>query len=288
MTAPAPDHIGGRIGLHHGNAVDLIRQVPDDSVDLILTDPPYMTTTGLAIDREFTPKDLCAILPQFLRVLKPDGWLFQFGPIFTQAMTLRYFNPKFEYIWVKPNAVVCSNSAVRPYLQHETIQAYTHPDLRRPSDLYFNKPALRTHGWENYRGRKKRRGGGNTVYATQQKTSLQGLPNHSVEDHTRAGTSLLEYPNKGTYIAPQQRTGHPTQKPLGLCDTIVRGYCRPGGLVLDPYAGSGTTGVAARMSGRDSILFEIHRPYYEEALARCSEPLMEACDAVEPMEAEAA
>ncbi|MDQ0735311.1 DNA-methyltransferase [Arthrobacter agilis] len=61
---------------------------------------------------------------------------------------------------------------------------------------------------------------------------------------------------------------HPTEKPLGILDPIIRYSCPPGGIVLDPTAGSGSTGMAARMSGRRAILIEGREDYCEAAAQR--------------------
>lgn len=59
------------------------------------------------------------------------------------------------------------------------------------------------------------------------------------------------------------RASHPTEKPIGLLDPLIRYACPPGGLVLDPFAGSGSTAVAARMSGRRAVLIEADERYCE-------------------------
>lgn len=64
---------------------------------------------------------------------------------------------------------------------------------------------------------------------------------------------------------------HPTQKPLGICRTLIQYSCPPGGLVVDPYAGSATTLVAARMCNRRAIGVELLAPYVDRAVRRLAE-----------------
>lgn len=64
------------------------------------------------------------------------------------------------------------------------------------------------------------------------------------------------------------RATHPTEKPVGILDPLIRYACPPDGLVLDPFAGSGSTAEAARLSGRRTVLIEAHEPYCEAIALR--------------------
>ena len=80
----------------------------------------------------------------------------------------------------------------------------------------------------------------------------------------------------GNYVAPIPRPeGHPTAKPLPLVSQWVRWFTEPGDVVLDPYAGSGTTGVAAKASGRRAILVEIEERFCEIAARRLSQDVLD-------------
>jgi len=65
---------------------------------------------------------------------------------------------------------------------------------------------------------------------------------------TKKATDVLLIPSINNMAA--ERTGYPTQKPLALLDVLVRACCPPGGVVLDPCCGSGTTALAALAAGR--------------------------------------
>lgn len=81
--------------------------------------------------------------------------------------------------------------------------------------------------------------------------------------------TLNLFPNaKGAKVAPEARNPHPTVKPLELMRWLVRLLCPPGGLVLDPTAGSGTTGAAAALEGRRFLGIELESAYVEIAAAR--------------------
>ena len=274
-AAAAEPQQQGAIDLRRGDCAGLLRTVPTASIDMILTDPPYMTS-DMALDRAFSPAAFDSIMPDLLRVLKHGGWFFCFGPLSVQVTPYKWFNTRFEYVWVKTNSVISSFTTRRPYLQHELIQAYTHPKLGRPSDLYFDRAALRTRGHPNYGARGPRKQANGSQYATEQHVGLRGFCTRGVTDHTRHGTSLLHFPNKGTFMRTTEKCNHPTQKPVALLETIVRGYCPPDGVVLDPYAGSGSTAVAARAAGRRAVAFEVDPSYFAMAAARCGNPLADA------------
>lgn len=69
------------------------------------------------------------------------------------------------------------------------------------------------------------------------------------------------------------RASHPTEKPVGLLDPLIRYACPPGGTVLDPFAGSGSTAAAARLTGRKAILIEADERYCEIAANRLQNDL---------------
>lgn len=90
------------------------------------------------------------------------------------------------------------------------------------------------------------------------------------DDGTRLARSVLRVANL------RQRSIHPTEKPLGILDPLIRYACPPGGLILDPFAGSGSTLDAARQSGRRAIGIEGREDYCEAAARRLDQLTLEA------------
>lgn len=88
------------------------------------------------------------------------------------------------------------------------------------------------------------------------------------EDGTRLALSVIQSPNLGG------RGIHPTEKPVPVLDLLIRYACPPGGLVLDPFAGSGSTAVAARLSGRKAVLIEGDERYCEIIARRLAQDVL--------------
>ena len=213
----------------HGDAIHHVKTIPDDTIDLIFTDPPY-NTTSLKLDKQqFDIKDYMA---EFKRVLKPNGWFFCFS-VFEMACIVANngFRRKFEYVWEKPHLVPKTPDTVRPYYQHELIYAFIRNECK-PSKLFFKPKALRTVG-KAYTDTRK------TValsdFAKKQRINVVAQP--TINTGYREGTTILRY-NPKNLMSKYERTEHPTQKPLALCELIVRAYTPQDGTVYDPFAGS--------------------------------------------------
>ncbi|WP_344089149.1 site-specific DNA-methyltransferase, partial [Luedemannella helvata] len=91
-----------------------------------------------------------------------------------------------------------------------------------------------------------------------------------IDDGQRLMRSVLAVPSM------HGRAQHPTEKPLGILDPLIRYACPPGGLVVDPFVGSGSTLDAARQSGRRAIGIEANEAYCEAAARRLSNLVLEA------------
>lgn len=218
---------------------------------LIITDPPF-NTTKLSWDKERI--DFDDLAQDLLRILDRDGWLFLFGTIEMSSIFLKYFNLRFTYIWEKPNFVRCTKNTIRPSLITEFIFAFTHPNLLRLTNLTYHPDLLCTQGHESY----QKSSGDLSEFAKAQGFSSKKFISRG--DTTRKPTNLIKYPNKPCMKLPE-RTPHPTQKPIDLLRLLVRGYSNPNDLIIDPFAGSGTTLVAAKELGRRYIGSEIDARY---------------------------
>lgn len=213
---------------------DAIAAMADASVDCILTDPPY-GETSLKWDR-WPP----GWPSQLLRLLKPTGSMWVFGStrmFFDHASEFRGWRLAQDVVWEKHNG--SGFHADRFKRVHENALQF-YPASARWEDVY--KEPQFTHDAVARSVRRNNRPA---------HTGDIGPSSYSTEE---GGPRLMR---SVIYCRSEHgRAIHPTQKPLGIVEPLLLYSCPPGGIVLDVFAGSGTTGVAAQRNGRHSILVE--------------------------------
>ncbi len=255
-----------------GDCIEKLKDMDDDSVDAVITDPPYLTT-DLRLDKRFSIDDFINIIKEIKRVLKLTGWFFCFLPV----ELVRYiadlgFRLKFEYIWIKSNITPKTHNTIRPYYKHEVIYAFIHQELKKVTELTFNKEKLRTPGKPYVKNRNRKK------FSEYEKETRSVFKNNTTYEFKnngyREGTTLL-YAKPKSMMPLSERTTHPTQKPLSLINTIVEGYSNEGDTIVDPFMGSGTTGIACKKLNREFIGIEIDKEYYEIAKKRIADANVE-------------
>lgn len=231
-----------------GDVRDRAVEVPDGSIDCILTDPPY-GETSLQWDRRVAgwPE---LLLPK----LKPSGSMWLFGSLRLIMQMVRDgefagWSMSQDIIWEKHNGTGLFNDRFRRV--HE-IAVHFYPAASAWKEIY-----KRPQFTNDARARVVRKKGrpaqwigatGETVYRSE-----DGGP--------RLMRSVLQVRSE------HGRAKHPTQKPLGIVEPLLLYACPPGGHVLDPFAGSGTTGLLARRHGMTCTLIE-GRPDYAELIQK--------------------
>jgi site-specific DNA-methyltransferase (adenine-specific) len=246
-----------------GDSLALLETLPEGSVDLVFADPPYFlsnngttchagrrvsvnkgawdASAGVTADHDFNRRWLQACQ----RVLKPSGTIWVSGThhvIFSLGFALQELGYHLlnTVTWFKPNA--SPNLACRTFTHSTELLIWAAPH-RGPRLLHTF----------HYREMRERAGG-------RQMRDLWPMPEH---DGSHIVWSVPTPPKR------EKRFGHhPTQKPLELLDRIIVSASSPGDIVLDPFAGSGTTGVAALRRKRRFIGIEVARPYAELAARR--------------------
>lgn len=214
-----------------GDGFTGLLSIPPGDASLILSDLPSGETQA-DFDK---PPILRFLWDGCWRALKPDGIVVFMASSLRFASELMRSSPHYRYdlIWKKSTASGFLNAAHRPLRNHEFILVFfrelgTYSPQMTETGVPINAATRSTVGSENY-----------------------GELNR--EHSSRAGAtdrfplSVLEYAAVGTSSAARV---HPQQKPLPLLQYLIRTYSRPGELVVDPYAGSGSTGHAAELEGR--------------------------------------
>jgi adenine-specific DNA-methyltransferase len=243
----------------HGDCAHLLRDLPDDSVDLVVSSPPY--NIGKEYESRKHLDDYLAgqqeILKWCVRVLKPTGSIFWQVGSFSYKGTLvpldiKFFPileslglyPRNRIIWVRQHGL----HATRKFsARHETILWFTKSD-----NYAFNLDAIRVP--QKYQNKKSYRG----------ETRGQFSCN---PDGKNPGDIWVFQNVKHNH---EEQTVHPAQFPEGLIARIVLATTSKGEVVLDPYMGTGTVAVVARDLGRHYIGAELDERYHAVALRRLS------------------
>ena len=231
--------------IYHGDCIDGMKILQDNSVDMVLTDPPYGTTQN----KWDTVVDMDAFWKEIKRVTKKNSAIL----IFTQmpfTATVVMSNPKmFRYEWIceKANATGFLNARRMPMKCHENVLVfYGKLPVYRPI-MEHGKPYRR---W------------------LEDKNSSNYNAIKRLSSGTPTGTRFPRDVLKVSWRSAFGKTLHPTQKPVSLCEYFIKTYSNKGDIILDPFIGSGTTAVAAINTERKYIGFEKEEEYFDIAQNR--------------------
>lgn len=233
--------------IHLGDSLEVMKHIRANSVDLILTDLPY----GVLNPRNKWDKvpDLELMWKQFRRVAKPEAAVISTAkqPFTTRLIASNLKDFRYTLVWEKSKATGYLNVKKMPLVAHEDIVVF-----------YRKVPAYNP---QMVNGAPYNKG------AAVRDTSCYGKQTKAIEVKNTAGN---RYPRSVQYFGTAEREGklHPTQKPVALMDWLVKTYSNKGSTVLDPFMGSGTTGVAALRNRRNFVGIEADKKYFDVADAR--------------------
>lgn len=247
-------HIGnGEFWL--GDCLELMKNIPDHTVDMILCDLPY-GTTACSWD---------AIIPfeplweQYWRIAKPNAAVVLFGAEpFSSLLRISDFSSfKYDWVWVKNTQTGISLSKYQPMRKHEMIHIFY------KNKTIFNKQMVETKS-EIMKNHKNKGYGRGTKKTISEHTGKMSLVRGDFESLINPNT-VLEFD-----IVPNRLKSkfHPTQKPVALFEYMIKTYTNEDMLVLDNCAGSGTTAIAAENTSRKWICIEKDETYYNKAIER--------------------
>ena len=270
--------------VRHGDCLAVVGGLASESVDLVYVDPPFFTqkthslvtrdrTTTFQFSDEWKSRVdyiefLRVRLKQFRRVLKATGSLFfhcdtnashhircLIDEVFGEAMF------RSEIIWHYRR---WSNSQRNPLPSHQTIFFYSKTDAYEYHQLFESySPSTNV---DQILQRRQRDEHGKSVYARDGEGNI-------VSDGHKKGVPVADVWDI-PFLNPKakERVGYPTQKPILLLERIISLATSPGGLVLDPFCGSGTTLVAAELLGRNSLGVDVSAEAVQLATQRLQEP----------------
>ena len=223
-------------------------EIPADTIDLILADPPF-GTTNCGWDSVIP---LEPMWEQLKRVIKPSGAVVLFAQTpFDKILGCSNINMlKYEWIYEKTSATGHLNSKKAPMKAHENVLVfYDKQPTYNPQMLFGQKP---TNSFT------KRNGDGECYGKTAE---------------VSGGGSTSRFPRSiQTFKSDNQRIRlHPTQKPVALMEYLIKTYTNEGETVLDFTMGSGTTGVASVNTNRNFIGIEMDEGYFNIGTKRINE-----------------
>ena len=232
-----------------GDCLELMKDIPNGSIDMILCDLPYGTTackwdTIIPFDK---------LWEQYERIIKPNGAIvLTASQPFTSALVMS--NPKifkYDFSWDKKKLSGILNAKKQPLRRHEDILVfYKSLPTYNPQMRYDGKKTgIKYHivDSENYK-----------------KTEIV---NKYADDGSRYPTSIIDNIN-GVIGNSKEKLPHPTQKPIALFEYLIKTYTNENDLVLDNTAGSGTTAIACLNTKRQFIVMEKEQKYYDIILKR--------------------
>jgi DNA modification methylase len=237
--------------LHEGNCFNHLASLPDASIDLMVTDPPY-GTTALAFDQQRI--DWAAWWGEVHRVCKPTAVMVCFAaqPFATDLINSNRKHFRYDIVWEKTNAVGFLSANVRPLRGHELMLVFCRQfGARRSEAKSVYNPQLTAGAPYTRKPRPV------PAHYHQRNTLDPGYENTG----TRHPTSVLR-------VARDVPSLHPTAKPVELLRWLVRSYSHPGQTVLDPFMGSGSTGAACAIEGRNFVGIELDAQYFAVASKR--------------------
>jgi len=238
------------IDLRLGDCLEVMKDIPDASVDAIITDPPYGTTAC----KWDSVIDFDLMWEQLNRIIKPNGAIVLFGSEpFSSALRMSNIkNYKYDWVWDKKMVTGFALCKKQPMRNHENIMLFyklqpTYNWQKREVKKPFGK-ILDGVSSENY-GNLKNKGKRGVGYPK----------------------TIIEFPKPNNLSKKDLGGKHPTQKPVALMEYLIKTYTNENETVLDFTMGSGSTGVAAKNLNRNFIGIEQDQKYFKIAKNRINE-----------------
>ena len=238
------------VTLYNADCLEVIKTLPDESIDLILCDLPYQET-GNKWDKML---DLNELFKEYERVIKEDGAIvltgtFKFGVILYNIAPHLY---KYDWVWEKDNGTNAPNVNLQPFRIHENVYVFGKGRVTNGKRTAMKYNPQKTEGkpycQKSGRMSENWKGGLGTV-VTDNKDGLR---------HPKTIQKFIR--DKGGL--------HPTQKPVELYGFLLNTFAKQGDRILDTHLGSGSSRIAAHRLGFDFVGIEIDKEYFDASVER--------------------
>ena len=245
--------------IYHGDCLELMKEIPDGSIDMILCDLPY----GMTACKWDSIIPLEPLWEQYERIIKDNGAIVLTAsqPFTTRLISSNMKHFKYCWYWIKSKPNGFQHAKNRPMTKVEEVCVFSkapigHKSLLGTRRMVYNPQGVRPSG-------KK------TISKVTHGRTLGARPNQvgrEYESYTGFPHNVLEFPN----VTGKQAI-HPTQKPVALFEYLIKTYTNEGEVVLDNCIGSGTTAIACINTNRFFIGIEKEKKYVDIANKRIEE-----------------
>lgn len=247
--------------IYLGDCIKLMKNIEDDSIDLIIADPPYGIDKDFGINQRWNLDEhsvwfnwMKKWIKESSRCLKPGGSIFIYGihhnigyvQTFLYSQGLKYGR---MFIWHYENS----------WSKYKKSPAATYEPL-----LWFHKG-------DDYTYNEMR-----VPYKSTERLKHKVIKNGKVwtpNPNGKMAGDVWDIPVLAGKLFQKERVNHPTQKPLAICDRIIKHFSRPQDIVLVPFAGSGSEVVSAHRNNRRFIGMELNPNYIKISQQRLNLPI---------------
>ena len=250
------------ITLLNGDCLKMMKEIPDNSIDMVLCDLPYGTSAS-SWDKKLPMNDLWN---EYKRIIKHNRAIVLFSqqPFTSLLITSNIEMWKYNWIWEKDNGTNFMNSHFCPLKITEDICVFGNGAtsfVKNGENLIYKPRFSEGKPYSIIRGNQK----SNSAVVRGGKGGRDDVGGYKTEsDGKRYPKNLIKFNRDKDKL-------HPTQKPVSLCEYLIQTYTNEGDVVLDNCMGSGTTGIACLNTNRKFIGMELDDTYFEIAKKRIEE-----------------
>ena len=244
--------------LINGDCLEVMKYIPDKSIDMILCDPPYGTTC-LKWDKVI---NFDVLWQEYKRIIKDNGIIVLFGiqPFTTMLIASNLEMYRYSWLWKKNTATGFLNANYKPLNITEDICVFSFGTI---GSLSKNPITYYPQGIVEVNIKKK-----NNPNSNWRKNKGYDSMNNVLNSDKEFTQKYTGYPNNILDFDRDKPSVHPTQKPVALLEYLINTYTNENDLVLDNCMGSGSTGVACLHTNRNFIGIELDKKYFQVAKER--------------------
>lgn len=256
------------VKLYNGDCLEIMKSISDESVDMVLCDPPYSETRA----KWDVCLDFDKLWVEYNRVVKKNGAVVLFGnePFSTRLRMSNIEQYKYDWKWIKNHPTGFANANYRPMRKYEDIMIFSKSNASaggKNNSMVYNPQGIVQLDMIK-KNRTNRMGLIDENNVNRGKNNIMKCDSEYVQKYTN-------YPSNILFFNIETERFHPTQKPIDLLEYLIKTYSNEGDIVLDNTMGSGSTGIACVNTSRNFIGIELDEKYFEIAKERIDDVLKE-------------